>query len=80
MIARRKLPARWAPVVVPFLLSLFMTCLVSLIATLRSVGASLAFVQLWPGNWLLSWMVAFPVTLVVMPLVRRLSAALVESS
>jgi hypothetical protein len=73
-----KLPARFAPIVMPFLLSLFMICLVSLIATLRSVGPTLEFVRLWPGSWLLSWIVAFPVTLLVLPVVRRLTAAVVE--
>ncbi len=76
---RRKLPARFAPVVMPFLLSLMMTCLVSLIATARSVGVTPELVQLWPGNWALSWLVAFPVTLLVLPVVKRMTAALVES-
>jgi len=76
----RRLPARYAPVVMPFLLSLLMTCLVSLIATLRSVGPTTEFLRLWPGSWLLSWIVAFPVTLLVLPVVRRMTAALVEKA
>ena len=79
MNRRRKLPARFAPIVMPFLLSLLMTCLVSLIATVRSVGFTPAALQLWPGNWALSWLVAFPVTLLVLPVVRRLTAALVDT-
>ena len=73
-----KLPARFAPVMTALLLSLLMTCLVSLIATLRSVGATPDLLGLWPGSWLLSWVVAFPVTLLVLPVVRRLTAAWVE--
>jgi hypothetical protein len=76
---RRKLPARYAAVVMPFLLSLLMTCLVSLIATARSVGLTPELLRLWPGSWLLSWLVAFPVTLLVLPLVRRLTLAIVEA-
>jgi Protein of unknown function (DUF2798) len=75
-----KLPARCAPVVMPLLLSLLMTCLVSLIATLRSAGLTTEALQLWPGSWLLSWLVAFPVMLLVLPVVRRLTAALVEQA
>jgi hypothetical protein len=73
-----KLPARYAPVVMPFLLSLLMTCLVSLIATFRSVGPTAELLRLWPGSWALSWLVAFPVTLVVLPLVRRMTSLIVE--
>jgi hypothetical protein len=76
----RKLPARFAPLVMPFLLSLMMTCLVSFIATLRTVGLTMDLLRLWPGSWLLSWVVAFPVTLLVLPLVRRMTAALVEQT
>jgi hypothetical protein len=77
---RPKLPARFAPIVMPFLLSLLMTCLVSFIATVRSVGVTPDLVQLWPGNWALSWLVAFPVTLLVLPIVKRLTAAVVDLS
>jgi energy-coupling factor transporter transmembrane protein EcfT len=78
MVRPRKLPARFAPVVMPFLLSLLMTALVSLISTARSVGIAPELLRLWPGNWALSWLVAFPVTLVVLPIVRRLTAAVVD--
>lgn len=75
-----KLPARYAQIVMPFFLSLMMTCLVSLIATVRSVGLTVELVRLWPGSWLLSWLVAFPLMLLVMPLVRRLTMLLVEKA
>ena len=80
MNRRPKLPARFAPIVMPFLLSLLMTCLVSLIATVRSVGVTPDLLRLWPGSWALSWLVAFPVTLLVLPLVRRLTSALVDTA
>ena len=75
---RPRLPARYAPVVMPLLLSLLMTCLVSLIATLRSAGLTPELLRLWPGSWALSWLVAFPVTLLVLPVVKRLTSALVD--
>ena len=76
----RRLPARSAPIVMPFLLSLLMTALVSLISTARSVGIAPELLRPWPGNRALAWLVAFPVTLVVLPIVRRLTAALVEAA
>src|SRR4051794_29782688 len=77
MIAVRKLPARYAPVVMPFVLSILMTAVVSVISTLRSLGATPAFLATWPGAWALSWLVAFPTLLMVLPLVRRIVASVV---
>lgn len=62
----------------PLLLSLLMTFIVSLISTVRAVGLSVDLPRLWVGAWALSWVVAFPTLLLVLPLVRRLTAALVE--
>ena len=75
----RKIPARYAGLVMPFLLSVFMTCVVSAISILRSTGFSSQFLHLWPGAWLLSWAVAFPVLLLVLPVVRRLTVILTEA-
>ncbi|MHC2378076.1 hypothetical protein ACVIU7_004646 [Bradyrhizobium liaoningense] len=79
MIAVRKLPARYAPIVMPFVLSILMTAVVSVISTLRSLGATPAFLATWPGAWALSWLVAFPTLLMVLPLVRRIVAYLVAA-
>lgn len=68
----RRLPSRYAPVVMPLILSLMMTCIISAIATWRSLGLSPDFLALWPGAWALSWIVAFPTLLVLLPLVRRI--------
>lgn len=75
---RRKLPARYASILLPFFLTLFMTIVVSGISTLKSLGFTAAFWSNWPVAWMLSWLVAFPTVLVVLPLVRRLVAFLVE--
>jgi hypothetical protein len=75
----RKLPARTLPVVMPLILSLKMTFVVSGIATLKSLGLVDGFVAKWMGAWGLSWAVAFPVLLVMMPLVRRIVGLIVET-
>jgi hypothetical protein len=77
-VVRRKLPARYAAIVLPLFLSLFMTCVVSMISTLRSVGLVEHFLRLWLGAWALSWLVAFPLLLVVMPLARTVTGWVVE--
>jgi hypothetical protein len=74
----RRLPARYAGVVMPLLLSIFMTCIVSLISTLHGVGLADGVLRTWLAAWALSWIVAFPVLLLVLPLVRRLTQWLVE--
>jgi hypothetical protein len=74
----RKLPARYAELIRPFLLSIFMTCVVSLVSTLRGVGPVPDLFGIWLGAWVLSWAIAFPTMLLVMPLVRRATAALVD--
>jgi hypothetical protein len=74
----RKLPRRYAALLTPLLLSLLMTCVVSAISLLRSRGLDATALALWPSAWAISWVVAFPVLLVVTPLVRRIVGWLVE--
>jgi hypothetical protein len=73
-----KLPAKYANVVMPLFLSIIMTCIISLVSTLRGVGLVDGFVVLWLGSWGLSWVIAFPVLLLVLPLVRKATAAVVQ--
>lgn len=74
----RKLPPRSAAVVLPLILSILMTAIVSLISTLNGVGLAPGFVELWLCAWGLSWLVAFPVLLFVLPVVRRATASIVH--
>lgn len=76
--SRRKLPAGYATIVLPFVLSLLMTFVISGVSTLMSLGPTRAFVTTWPAAWALSWLVAFPTLIVLLPLVRRLVALVVE--
>lgn len=76
---RRKLPAKYHTIVMPFILSLIMTCIVSFISTVKSIGLDPDLLQIWLGAWGLSWLVAFPVLLMVLPFVRKIVNALVES-
>lgn len=75
----RKLPARYAGVVMPFILSVLMTCVVSMVSTFRSVGWGADFIKVWPSAWALSWLIAFPILLLVLPLVRRLTTLVVRA-
>jgi hypothetical protein len=74
-----KLHPRYASVVMPLLLSVFMTCIVSMISTFRSLGAVPHVLRVWLGAWGISWLIAFPTLLLILPAVRRLTATLVRS-
>jgi hypothetical protein len=76
---RGKLPARYAAIVMPLVLSVLMTFVVSAISTLRSLGPTPAFLATWPATWGISWLVAFPVLLALLPLVRKIVALAVEA-
>ncbi|TIS62582.1 MAG: DUF2798 domain-containing protein [Mesorhizobium sp.] len=75
---RRKLPARYASVVSPLVLSLLMTFIVSFISTLKSLGLHHDLPAIWLTAWGLSWLVAFPTLLLVLPVVRRIVGWLCE--
>lgn len=74
----QKLPARFNTVAMPFVLSIFMSCLVSMISTLRAYGFADFDFGTWVQAWGLSWIVAFPALFVVLPIVRKIVAAMVE--
>lgn len=76
--SRRRLPPRYAVVVAPLVLSIVMTCIVSAVATLKSLGPVPAALTVWPSAWAMSWFVAFPTLLAIQPLVRRLVHFIVE--
>jgi uncharacterized membrane protein len=73
-----RIPARYAPLLTAFLVSVFMSCIVSGIATLKNTGFEPVFFGKWMAAWGLSWIVAFPVLLLVLPLVRKLVASIVR--
>ncbi len=76
----QKLPARFNLVAMPFVLSIFMSCLVSLISTLRVSGFEAFQVGNWMQAWGLSWVVAFPALFVVLPIVRKIVGVVVEKA
>ncbi|WP_406600807.1 DUF2798 domain-containing protein [Microvirga rosea] len=78
MITPRRLPARCAGIVTPFVLSLLMTFVVSAVSTARGVGFTPGFLSLWISAWGLSWLIAFPTLLMMLPIVRRITALIVE--
>ncbi|CAN7509114.1 DUF2798 domain-containing protein [Neorhizobium tomejilense] len=72
------IPVRLIPVIFGFVLSCLMSLLISGVSTLRSAGLIDGFFRIWMGAWLPSWIIAFPVVLVVAPLARRIVSNLAK--
>jgi hypothetical protein len=77
--ARRKLPARYISIMTPLILSVLMTFIVSFISTVKNLGIRPELPHNWIMAWGLSWLVAFPTLLLVLPAVRRIVGWLCES-
>jgi hypothetical protein len=74
----RKLPAASANVVMPLVLSITMSGIVSAVVTATSAAPGPGFATTLLKAWGLSCAVAFPSLLVLLPVVRRVVALVVE--
>jgi hypothetical protein len=70
-VAGRRLPRRYAPFVFALLLTGGMTFVVCGVTTLINVGLPADFVWRWVRAWLPTWAIAYPVLLVLRPIVQR---------
>jgi hypothetical protein len=72
-----RIPKRFAPFLFPLLLSGFMTFLITGISMIRVLGIDTLvkdsgnFLQVWMKAYASSWLVAYPILLLVIPVVRR---------
>lgn len=74
----KRLPARYGTVIMPLILSVVMTSIVSFIATIKTVGFAEDLLTLWLGAWEMSLLIAFPTLIIILPLVRKIVAFFVE--
>ena len=74
----RKLPAKSATFVLPLVISILMSCIVSGVSTFHSIAPEADFVPTWMSAWAISWIIAFPVLLVVLPTARKIVFLFVE--
>ncbi|MAW33672.1 MAG: hypothetical protein CMK56_04620 [Proteobacteria bacterium] len=65
------IPTKYAQLTFIFIVSIFMSCVVSSVSVLNTTGLVESFLSLWMIAWYKSWFVAFPSLLVITPLVRR---------
>jgi hypothetical protein len=72
------IPARFAPVVFAFFLSMIMSAIISGVSTVFTVGLTVDLPSQWFWAWLPSWAVAFPAVLIVAPIARRIVGRLTK--
>ncbi len=74
------IPARFAPILFGFFVSMIMSFIISSVALFVTHGVGgPGFAGLWLRGWLTGWATAFPCILVVAPLARRIVARLTAS-
>lgn len=71
------IPARFAPIVFGFFLSMIMSAVISGVSTVSAIGITSALLGIWFKAWYSSWVVAFPAVLIVAPIARRIVGRLV---
>ncbi|WP_046668755.1 DUF2798 domain-containing protein [Neorhizobium galegae] len=72
------LPAHSASLLMPLVLSILMTFVVSGVATVKNLGLAFEFFPNWMSAWAISWVIAFPTLLGALPVTKRIVQALVK--
>lgn len=74
-----KLPAKSIHWLMPLLLSGIMSGVISGYNTIRNLGLIDGVTSIWINNWFQSWIIAFPLVLVILPLLRRVVGQMVNT-
>jgi hypothetical protein len=75
----KKLPAKYYSIMMPLILSSIMCLIISGINTYRYNGYNKMFLSLWMNSWKLSWLIAFPSVLLLLPLAKKIVSMIVET-
>ena len=73
-----KLPQKALFFLIPLFLSCFMSCIISFISVINSIGLNEHTVHAWLYSWGLAWLVGFPTVLCVLPVAKKLAMSLVK--
>jgi len=74
----KKLPAKYAAWILPLILSFFMSGALSLANMWMSIGFIPEFLSKWSATWMFSWLIAYPLVMFLLPIVRRLTGLIVD--
>jgi len=72
------MPRKLEPFLFSLILSGLMSLVVSGISTLRAAEFSPGYLSLWIAAWLTAWLLSFPIVMIAAPLVRRFVGQLVD--
>lgn len=76
----KKIPKKWNPIVFAFLMSFFMAIVMSGALTAINLGVKSNYLQSWLLKaFPLAWIIAFPVSICAVMLVRKILPYIVES-
>ena len=69
---------RFSSLLFGFILSIIMTFIVSGISSVSTIGVTNELILAWMKAWSQSWIIAFPVILIVAPITRNLVKKITE--
>jgi hypothetical protein len=73
----KKLPARMYQYVLPFVMTGLLTSVVCAVSPFRVAGL-IGLEEKWFSIWLITWAIAFPTLVIIMPLVKLIVSSIVE--
>ncbi len=75
----KKLPKKMGSLLMPFIVSGLMTLIVAGVSTAFSLGLSAPnLFEMWSGAWMISWIIAFPSLIFILPLAKKVVSLVVE--
>jgi hypothetical protein len=72
------IPKKYTPYVFSFFMALLMSCIMSGVICIHNLGFVDNIVAIWLKAWGFAFVVAFPVVIVVSPIVKRLVSLVVS--
>lgn len=73
-----KLPAKYAAWILPLILSGLMSGIISFINTVKNLGWIENLFSIFLSAWMMSWLFAYPIVLIILPIVRKITALFVD--
>jgi len=74
-----KLPSKSIHVVMPLVISIFMTLTISFVSTCLTVGFNRKLLSVFPTTWGIAWLIGFPILLLVLPTAKKITSLIVHS-
>ncbi|WP_173912551.1 DUF2798 domain-containing protein [Acinetobacter sp. Marseille-Q1618] len=75
-----KLPGKYAAWILPLFLSGLMSGIISFINTVKNLGWIENLFSIFFSAWMMSWLVAYPIILIILPIVKKITGLFVDMS